>query len=326
MDLVALSQDYLRLGRKTFGQSGSSLHNLARHLVNVGVAAPESTTAVTKAKVPIVKFIDKRTGIKVDISFENDSGIIANGTFQNWKAQYPAMPTLVVLIKQMLHMRGLNEVFSGGIGGFTTICLVVSMMQRMPELQSANMDPQQHHGDLLMNFLDLYGNRFNVERTGIVMEPPRYFDKHFEPHPRQSNKGLTIVDPNRADNDISGGSREIVAVLDTFRDAHSALQRRLAELYSGKSMSGSVLGCILGGNYDLFTRQREKLSMLHRGYAVSPPPLPPPPQKKLKQKTLPTKPKPKQQKKQKPDLMSLYQPPPEPAAPGYVYPSAPPPY
>jgi len=311
MDLVAVSPEYLSRGSKTYGQSNSQMRMLAHYLENTGVAAPGGVAVITRAKVPIIKFADKRTGIKVDISFENDSGLYANQTFQVWKGQFPAMPVIVVLVKQLLAMRGLNEVYSGGIGGFTIICLVVSMMQLMPELQSGAMDAHLHYGDLLMNFLDLYGTRFDIRKTGIVMNPPGYFDKIASPRAKQNPNRLTIMDPNRKDNDISGGSHKIDDVLDCFRSAHLRLQRRLAQVRAGTEVEGSVLGCVFGGDYSSFAHQREKLSLLHRGYAVSPPPPPPAPmpkqQKPLKQ--------PKQSKQAKRGIAFVRPQPPSPPPP-----------
>ncbi|KAK5692436.1 hypothetical protein LTR97_010744 [Elasticomyces elasticus] len=276
MDLVATSPQYMNGGRKQFLQTATQMWKLKAHFERSGIAPPEGVVVISKAKVPIVKFPDKLTGIKVDISFENDSGIVANDMFKKWKEQYPAMPVIVVLVKQLLAMRGLNEVYTGGIGGFTTICLVVSMMQMMPELQSGSVDPRMHYGEMLMNFLDLYGNKIDIRSTGIRMEPPGYFNKVHNPAPKQNLDRLTIIDPNNEMNDISGGSSEIDAVLDTFRHAHAAIQRRLGQVHSGHNIEDSILGCQWGGNYTSFMRQREKLSVLHRGYAVSPAPPPAP--------------------------------------------------
>ena len=271
-----MSDGYVRGRNGDFGKSGQAMRRFAQHLTKAGIAPYSGVIVVAKAKVPIVKFTERTTGIKVDISFENDSGLRANETFRVWKSQYPAMPVIVVLVKQLLAMRGLNEVYLGGIGGFTIICLVVSMLQHMPEIQSGAMDGECHYGDLLLNFLDLYGNKLDIEGTGLVMNPPGYFDKRKEPYrtDRQNPKRLTIIDPNRPENDISGGSSKINDVLDVFRRAHAALQRRLHQVYEGIDLDESVLGCVWGGNYASFIHQREKLSMLHRGYAVSPPPAP----------------------------------------------------
>ncbi|KAI5360975.1 putative PAP/25A-associated, polymerase, nucleotidyl transferase domain, nucleotidyltransferase Trf4 [Septoria linicola] len=280
MDLVAVSRHYMSGGRPMFCQSSSKMHKLAALLKNYRVAKDDMVTVISKAKVPILKFVDALTGIKVDISFENDSGINALPTFRDWKERYPRMPTLVVLIKQFLTMRGLNEVFLGGIGGFTIICLVTSMMQHMePEKLSGD---DCSYGELLQNFFDLYGNKFDIQNTGIMMNPGRYFRKGVDPVYCKINPNtLTIIDPNRRENDISGGSRQIDKVFKCFRGAHNEIQRRLNDVRTGKSKSNSILGCIIGGNYSSFDAQRQLLRSLDRGSqsqssstAAPPPPAP----------------------------------------------------
>ncbi|KAK4553616.1 hypothetical protein LTR86_009412 [Recurvomyces mirabilis] len=272
MDLVAVTRQYMKGGYPAFGQSNKEMRKVSEHLTRYNIADSISMRVISKAKVPIIKFDDLETGIHVDVSFENDSGLKANETFRQWKADYPAMPVLVVLIKQLLAMRNLNEVYLGGIGGFTIICMVVSMMQLMPEIQSGAMKAELHYGELLMHFLDLYGNRFDVRTVGIRMSPPGYFDKIENPMPRQNNERLTIEDPNNAANDIAGGSHEIKTVLDCFRSAHIVLQRRLADVDAEPESALSILGCMWGGNYTSFMNQRQKLSVLHRGHAATPPP------------------------------------------------------
>jgi non-canonical poly(A) RNA polymerase PAPD5/7 len=74
-------------------------------------------------------------------------------------------------------MRGLNEPVNGGIGGFSVTCLVVSLLQNMPQVQSGSMIPEHHLGEILMEFLDLYGNQFNYEHTAIQLNPPGYIPK-----------------------------------------------------------------------------------------------------------------------------------------------------
>ncbi|KAH9844813.1 Cid1 family poly A polymerase [Teratosphaeria destructans] len=270
MDLVALSQEFTKSGRKIFAQNRNHMSKVATGMENAGVARRRGVTVVARAKVPIIKFTDVRTGIHVDISFENDTGTTAITTFQNWKAQYPAMPVIVVLIKQLLAMRGLNEVYLGGLGGFSIICLVVSMMQLMPELQTGNMDPQSHYGNLLLTFLDLYGNKFDVVKTGIKLNPPGYFDKEVEPLPGNARR-LTIIDPNNPNNDISGGTARINDVFDVFRKAHSRIQQRLHKIRVREDVQSGILGCVLGGNYTSFMRQRDHLSLLHRDLPMTPP-------------------------------------------------------
>jgi non-canonical poly(A) RNA polymerase PAPD5/7 len=177
MDVVWLSPDFMNRGRRTLGQSNSQIRKIATWLEKEGLPEPGTLDMIFGAKVPLVKYVDRLTGLKVDISFENTTGLTANKTFQDWKATYPAMPILVTIIKHLLAMRGLNEPVNGGIGGFSVICLVVSLLQLMPQIQSRSMVPEHHLGEILMEFLDLYGNQFNVTTTAIQFDPPGYVSK-----------------------------------------------------------------------------------------------------------------------------------------------------
>ena len=177
MDVVVISESFRVSGVKVACQNAGNMHWFANYLRRSGVVEEDSVVVIPSAKVPLIKFVDQITGIRVDMSFENQTGLTANDTFNAWKRQYPAMPIIVTLIKQFLLMRGYNEVVNGGLGGFSVTCLVTSLMQNMPRIQSGELIPEQHLGEILIEFLDLYGNRFDIARTGISMNPPGYFDK-----------------------------------------------------------------------------------------------------------------------------------------------------
>ena len=174
--MVLMSDDYAK-GRGAKYCTKSFLYRFKGQLMNYGIAWQNEIELIVGAKVPLVKFIEHRTGLKVDMSFENSTGLTAINTFKAWREQYPGMPALVTLIKHFLLMRGLNEPVNGGIGGFSVICLVVSMLQMMPEVQSGNLDTRHHLGQLLLQFFDLYGNKFNYETVAISMDPPRWIPK-----------------------------------------------------------------------------------------------------------------------------------------------------
>ena len=177
MDVVIISDSYHSNGHKVVCQTKSQMYSFGRFLEKSQLAQPGSVEVIVGAKVPILKFIDRVTAIKVDISFENNTGIIANNTFAEWKREFPAMPVLVTVIKQFLMMRGLNEVHHGGLGGFSVTCLVTSLLQNMPRVQTGELIPEEHLGEMLIEFLDFYGNRLDTTRTGLMMDPPGYFDK-----------------------------------------------------------------------------------------------------------------------------------------------------
>lgn len=172
MDLVVCSASYMRGGPPTYLGSKSWLYKFQKLLVAQGLADQGSITIIAHARVPLVKFVDKLTGLRVDVSFENLGGVEAIKTFQQWRHQYPSMPLLVTIIKHYLLMRGLNEPVNGGIGGFSVICLVISMLQLMPQVQSRSLIPEHHLGEMLLEFFDLYGRQFQHETSAISLTRP----------------------------------------------------------------------------------------------------------------------------------------------------------
>ena len=177
MDVVILSGEFMSTGRPQAGQSPKQMYKLAEHLKEANVATPTSIEILPKTKVPLIKFLDPKTSLRVDMSFENLTGVTANQTFQEWKTKYPAMPVLVTVIKQFLLMRGMNEVHSGGLGGFTVTCLVTSLLQNSTRMQDGQFVPELNLGELLLEFLDFYGNHFEFQQVAIVLDPPGYREK-----------------------------------------------------------------------------------------------------------------------------------------------------
>lgn len=176
MDLVMLSERFVNRGVAMYSTK-KALFKFRDLLKAKQIPWQGDVELILHARVPLAKYIDRKTGLKVDVSFENSTGLNAIKTFLGWKEQYPGMPALVTLVKHFLLMRGLNEPVNGGIGGFSVICLVVSMLQMSPEVQSGALDTAHHLGELLMRFFDLYGNKFDYENLAIRLTPPGYIPK-----------------------------------------------------------------------------------------------------------------------------------------------------
>ncbi|MCJ1477192.1 hypothetical protein MMC13_005863 [Lambiella insularis] len=259
MDLVVLSKSFRNGGFPDVCQQPKQMHQLVAYLVNKNICEAWSIEVIPRAKVPLIKFVDRITNLRVDMSFENDTGIEANKTFVLWKSMYPAMPIIVTIIKQFLMMRGLNEVVNGGLGGFSVTCLVVSLLQNMLRVQTGEIVPERNLGEILLEFLDLYGNQLDISRTGIRMNPPGYVDKrHLNLLQRSKPDRLAIIDPNKPDNDISGGSRNVMLIFARFSRAREELLDAM-----NSPNRASLLDWMLGGNYDTFMWQRAHLRKLY---------------------------------------------------------------
>jgi non-canonical poly(A) RNA polymerase PAPD5/7 len=99
------------------------LRTLENELLNSRIAEPHSIRVLDKASVPIVKLTDRETQVKVDISFNMQSGVQSAELIRDYKRQYPVLPKLVLVLKQFLLQRDLNEVFTGK---FENECSILS--------------------------------------------------------------------------------------------------------------------------------------------------------------------------------------------------------
>lgn len=233
--------DLVVLSRKGDLNIKGNLYKLARKLVmrNIAIAEPE---VVSGAKVPIVKFKDVNTGIQVDICFEQDGGVRAIKCIEKWLREWPGLESLVFVVKAFLRQRNLSEVYLGGLGSFSVICMVVSFLQLHPKLATHEINEHQNLGVLLLEFFELYAFNFSYNDVTIdpryakYMKKPRHFFRFGQEHL------LSIMDPLDDHNNISQASREILSVRAAFGDAFGEL---LDALYARRSDGRGVLHTIL---------------------------------------------------------------------------------
>ncbi|KAI1503455.1 hypothetical protein F5X99DRAFT_375287 [Biscogniauxia marginata] len=268
MDVAICSESFVNRGIPKY-HTKSSLYALRTFFHYHKIAFKDDIDLITKAKVPLVKYTDQVTALKVDISLEKMDGHRAVQTFLDWKKRYPAMPILVAIIKHFLLMRGLNEPVNGGIGGFSVICMVVNLLNQMPQVQSGSMKPEHHLNEILMEFFDYYGNHFQYKTVAIRMNPPGLVNKSEVSTLSYRNMDrLSIIDPNNPDNDIAGGSSNTETIFSHFSKAYSTLRNRMAKLakegtpINSNSSDRTILGPLFAGKYSNFQVQRDYLKRL----------------------------------------------------------------
>ena len=278
LDLVVISRSFARTGIPKY--SGKKiLYKVSTLLQRAKIPKERKVTVISQARVPIIKFVDAMTGLQVDISFENLGGVNANKTFRKWREEYPAMPALVMIVKQFLELRKQNEVYVGGLGGFTVICLVISLLQLHPGFSLGNLPIEKNLGIGLMEFFDLYGHKFKMDKVGIDVGTYSYFRRPYAPPPRLSADPqskeyrdywiLHCVDPNDPNNNIARSSYAVREIFGTFADGFKILEDRMKEIHGSEFDKrkeiggGSILGAILGGNYEKVERQRAVMRLVY---------------------------------------------------------------
>ncbi|KAI0647467.1 hypothetical protein C8Q79DRAFT_907770 [Trametes meyenii] len=217
IDLVIYSNSMARMDKI------SVLHSLANIMKRSGIT--DRVTIIGKAKVPIIKFVTTHGRFPVDISINQGNGVSAGKMVKQFLEELPALRSLVLIIKSFLSQRSMNEVFTGGLGSYSIVCLAISFLQMHPKVRRGEIDPSKNLGVLVMEFFELYGWYFNYQEVGIsIRDGGSYFNK--------AQRGwcdfgqqrlLSIEDPGDPTNDISRGSYNITKVRTTLAGAHGIM-------------------------------------------------------------------------------------------------------
>ena len=79
---------------------------------------------------------------------------------------YPELKYLMIIMKELLKSRELNDLNTGGMSSFVLMILQISYFQDIfKEGSNYEMLLSEH----LLNFLSLYGTKFNYKHLGISL-------------------------------------------------------------------------------------------------------------------------------------------------------------
>ncbi|KAL4080781.1 hypothetical protein J3A83DRAFT_4121423, partial [Scleroderma citrinum] len=222
IDLVVESK------RMAYSNKVHVLYALANTLKRARITS--KVTVIAKAKVPIIKFVTTHGRLNVDISINQGNGVTAgniiNGFLRDMRGCGFALRSLVMVAKAFLNQRGMNEVYTGGLGSYSIVCLAISFLQMHPKIRRGEIDAEQNLGVLVMEFFEFYGCYFNYEEVGIsIRDGGSYFSKHQRGwYDTMKSNLLSIEDPIDPTNDISQGSYGIAKVRQTLSGAYEIMK------------------------------------------------------------------------------------------------------
>uniref|UniRef100_A0A672F9J1 Terminal nucleotidyltransferase 4B n=1 Tax=Salarias fasciatus TaxID=181472 RepID=A0A672F9J1_SALFA len=225
------------------------LWTLEEALRKRNVADENSIKVLDKATVPIIKLTDSFTEVKVDISFNVKSGVKAARLIKEFKEKYPVLPYLVLVLKQFLLQRDLNEVFTGGIGSYSLFLMAVSFLQL--HYREDVCSPNINIGVLLIEFFELYGRHFNYLKTGIRIKDGGCYVAKDEVQKTMMDgyrpSMLYIEDPLQPDNDVGRSSYGAMQVKQAFDYAYVVLNHAVSPIakYYPNNDTESILGRII---------------------------------------------------------------------------------
>lgn len=99
---------------------------LSNALLKSGIC--RSIEPLKHTRVPLIKVVDKHSGIHLDISFNRTNGIYSVKLVKYLQKKYPELRPLIMVLKAFLKSRQLNETYHGGVGSFLLTMLVTSYL------------------------------------------------------------------------------------------------------------------------------------------------------------------------------------------------------
>ncbi|WCJ32188.1 Poly(A) RNA polymerase protein 1 [Euphorbia peplus] len=216
------------------------LQALAKALSQKGIA--KKIQVIAKARVPIIKFVERQSGISFDLSFNVDNGPKAADFIKEAVSKWPALRPLCLILKVFLQQRELNEVYSGGIGSYALLTMLMAVSKNLRECQAS---PEHNLGMLLIHFFDFYGRKLNTADVGVSCRASgTFFSKRRKGF---MNKGrpflISIEDPQAPEHDIGKNSFNYSQIRSAFSMAFLTLTNPKTILSLGPNRS--ILGTII---------------------------------------------------------------------------------
>ncbi|ORX50017.1 hypothetical protein BCR36DRAFT_412511 [Piromyces finnis] len=211
----------------TQGNQSKNLNKIARHIRSNGFFINK---VIRHSRIPIIKAEDDLTHYSIDISYNQESGVPAIKYIKQNIKKYPALKPLVYILKHFLYINDMNEVFTGGLGSFSVVCLVLSFLKFYTKIfyekEEGDCELPENLGTLLINFLYLFGGGFDYENIGISVNDGTFYkkmDKGFYNFKQRSL--LSLEDPIMPGNDLTKGSHRILEISRAWKHALDLLRR-----------------------------------------------------------------------------------------------------
>ncbi|KAI3642939.1 hypothetical protein MP228_012494 [Amoeboaphelidium protococcarum] len=204
-------------------------------LITKEVADPKSVTDVFTAVRPTVRFVDKQSDLRVNVyinHWEWKMGTDIVDHYLKLDRLGAVNRGLIMLFKYFLFSRGVHSAITGGIGSYAASLMVISFVENHPQLKDSNVNPVLHMGNLFMDFLEFYGQKYMYDKLGIARFDDNNQCGRFRPFKRDFKTGqsiLCILDPADRSVDVGEHADKIEQIVQVLNDAYVEMNKALAE-------------------------------------------------------------------------------------------------
>jgi len=204
--------------------------------------------AVERTAVPVVKFNtaaipiafgNRGNLIAVDITFENEAhhGLNTCGLVRQFVQRWPPLKPLVLVLKQFLVEKGLNDPYVGGISSYGLVLMVAAILRRH---WPSGMTSKADLGLLFVEFLQVYSSKEFLDK-GV----------RFGNDGRRKPLGdpCFIEDPLDPNNNVGRSCFGIQQVMEHFSKALEAIRAYEQETSVTTLAHSSMLGRVFATSH-----------------------------------------------------------------------------
>lgn len=220
---------------------------------------------IRNARIPVMK-LELFSGVSLDISLGGSAGPEAAALILEQGRYWPALRPLVLVLKSLLKQHGLNEVATGGLGGYSLANLVLGHLQE----EQKKRQHTGHLGLMLLRFLDRFGQEFDYRYDCVSVQHGGIVTKMEFGYPED---GKLAVRDALTGREIAGGSHRITEVQSLWMNCAKSLHEMLEDHVAAKAHGPGAsrkLGQLLGAGLDVeMAVAREQQGAGHTGPGAS---------------------------------------------------------
>ncbi|CRH01751.1 nucleotidyltransferase, putative [Plasmodium relictum] len=216
------------------GEDINCLYIIAYALIKLNIYS--DIKIVKDAKVKILKYTDRESGVQIDICINQKSSRETTEFILKQIKEYIYLRPLVLLLKFFLNSRNLNETYTGGIGSFLLCCMVLHFLQLHPSTFDNYTYNNTYLVKLLIEFFNFYSIDYNLNDNCSIMRGlghimPRMLRKEFEGCDR-----ICFENPIDTSLDIGRNAYKIKYILYLFSYTFCSLLSLVSKLKREKSL------------------------------------------------------------------------------------------
>jgi DNA polymerase sigma len=123
----------------------------------------EEILGLPKARVPVVKFKDKMSGLGCDVCFNNALALRNSGLLATYSSLDPRLKKLAFAVKRWANCRRINTTFEGTLSSYAYVLMTIHFLQSrrtpvLPVLQQITRDSMNSrvHPEVIVSGFDTY--------------------------------------------------------------------------------------------------------------------------------------------------------------------------